>query len=143
MERVRVELHRLNLRRLRIGAATKLVEKVTRQVAIEARIDSRGPYSTGATAASIREHVYVAGNDVIGDVSAHTPYAHIAHGGARPHIIRPRRPGGKLRFYWRKVGRVVAFDYVSHPGMRGKHFLSGPMERVGRRNRFIVLTFGD
>ena len=36
--------------------------------------------------------------------------------GARPHIIRPRRAGGLLVFYWSKVGRIVGFHYVNHPG---------------------------
>jgi hypothetical protein len=140
-QHVRIELHRLNIRRVAISSATKLIEKVTTEVQLLAKLDSRGPYSTGRTAASITKTVYVAGSTVHGDVRAHTPYAHIAHDGARPHIIRPRRAGGKLSFYWRKVGHVVNFPYVSHPGMQGKHFLSGPMERVGRRNRFVVFTF--
>lgn len=38
--------------------------------------------------------------------------------GARPHIIRPRKPGGMLIFYWAKVGRVVHLLQVSHPGNR-------------------------
>jgi hypothetical protein len=138
---VRIELDRLNLRRFVTGSATRLVTKVTREVAVLARLESRGPYSTGRTAASIVDHVYMVGKTVRGDVSANTSYATIAHDGARPHIIRPRNPGGRLRFYWRKVGHVVNFPYVSHPGMRGKHYLSGPMERVGRRNRFVVFTF--
>jgi hypothetical protein len=142
-QNVTIRLNRLDLRNLAIRSATKLIEKVTTQVVVEAKLDSRGPYSTGRTAASITKRVYVEGNRVYGDVRAGTRYAHIAHNGARPHIIRARRPGGNLRFYWRKVGHVVTFPYVSHPGMQGKHFLSGPMERVGRRNRFIVLTFND
>lgn len=140
-QRVRVELHRLNLRRLRISSAVKLVEKVTREVEVLAKLESRGPYSTGRTAASITSNVYVTGDEAIGEVTAHTPYSHIAHDGAKPHIIRAHNPTGNLRFYWRKVGHVVTFPYVSHPGMRGKRFLSGPMARVGRRNRFIVFTF--
>jgi len=140
-QNVHIRLNRIDLRNLSIRRATALIEKVTNQVWIEAKLDSRGPYSTGRTAASITKRVYVVNDRVHGDVRANTPYSHIAHDGAQPHIIRPRRPGGTLTFYWRKVGHVVNFPYVSHPGMRGKHFLSGPMERVGRRNRFIVFTF--
>jgi|SRR5688572_5152513 len=138
---VSVRLNRLDLRNLSIRHATRLVTKVTREVEVLAKLESRGPYSTGRTARSISSRIYVDGRQVKGEVSAGTWYSHIAHDGAKPHIIRPRNPGGKLRFYWRKVGAVVTFDYVNHPGMRGKKFLSGPMERVGRRNRFLVLTF--
>jgi hypothetical protein len=138
---VDVHLSRFDLRRLSNRYATRLVEKVTREVSVLARLESRGPYSTGRTAASITYHVYTVGSTVHGDVRANTPYADIAHNGARPHMIYPRNPKGHLRFYWRKVGHTVTLPYVSHPGMRGKRFLAGPMERVGRRNRFIVLTY--
>lgn len=138
---VDVRLSRFDLRRLSNKYATRLVRKVTLEVAVLAKLESRGPYSTGRTAASIVYRIYTAGTTVHGDVRATTPYADIAHDGARPHIIRPRNPKGALRFHWRKVGRTVTLQYVSHPGMKGKRFLAGPMERVGRRNRFIVLTY--
>lgn len=138
---VDIRLSRFDLRALSTRYATRLVEKVTKEVELLAKLEARGPYATGATAASIHSSVYMIGSTVHGDVRASTPHAHLAHDGARPHIIRPRNPGGKLRFYWRKVGHTVTFDRVSHPGMRGKQFLSGPMERVGRRNRFIVVTY--
>jgi len=138
---VDIRLSRLNIRNLSIRAATRLVEKVTTEVQLLAKLESRGPYSTGRTAASITKTVYLVGSTVHGDVRAGTPYADMAHDGTRPHIIRPRRAGGVLTFYWRKVGHVVNLPYVSHPGMQGKKFLSGPMERVGRRNRFVVFTF--
>lgn len=140
-QHVRIQLDRLNLRRFVTGSAVKLVTKVTREVEVLAKLEARGPYSTGRLAALITSRVYLVGRDVRGDVSSNSPHATVAHDGARPHIIRPRNPGGRLRFYWRKVGHVVNFPYVSHPGMRGKRYLAGPMERVGRRNRFVVFTF--
>jgi hypothetical protein len=138
---VRIRLNSLNIRRISVGSATRLVTKVTREVEVLARIAARGPYSTGATASSITSRVYVVGRTVHSEVRAHTWYADMVHGGTRPHVIRPRRAGGKLVFYWRKVGHVVRFDYVSHPGMRPKRFLADPMERVGRRHRFVVFTY--
>jgi hypothetical protein len=36
--------------------------------------------------------------------------------GARGHPIRPKRAGGLLVFHWPKVGRVVFFRHVNHPG---------------------------
>jgi hypothetical protein len=44
------------------------------------------------------------------------------HDGAPPHIIRARRPGGKLRFQWQ--GQVVFRAQVRHPGNRGTRFLT-------------------
>jgi hypothetical protein len=136
-----VRLNSFDIRRLSVRFATKKVEQVTKDIAILARLESRGPYSTGRTAASIHSVVWVTGSTVRGTVRAGTPYAHIAHSGASPHIITPRGTGYPLQFYWRKVGRVVRFPYVHHPGQPGKHFLTGPAERVGRRNRFIVVTY--
>ncbi|MCX4550611.1 MULTISPECIES: hypothetical protein [unclassified Streptomyces] len=49
--------------------------------------------------------------------------------GTRPHIIRPRKKGGVLRFEAR--GRVVYSAYVRHPGTRANDFL-GRALRAGR-----------
>lgn len=136
-----VRLHKLNISRLSKRRARRLVDEATREVLALAQLESRGKYSTGRTAASMTRDIFEAGSTVHGEVRARTSYADIAEGGARPHIIRPRNPRGKLRFFWRKVGHTVTFDLVHHPGMKGKRFLAGPMERVGRRHRFIVFTY--
>ncbi len=54
--------------------------------------------------------------------SGHKGYAMANDQGARPHFIRPRRPGGMLVFYWAKVGRVVRLPSVFHPGNRPYHW---------------------
>jgi hypothetical protein len=36
--------------------------------------------------------------------------------GARAHVIRPRRAGGMLRFYWPQAGGIVHRRWVNHPG---------------------------
>lgn len=36
--------------------------------------------------------------------------------GARAHVIRPKRAGGRLVFYWPKAGKVVVLRKVNHPG---------------------------
>lgn len=38
--------------------------------------------------------------------------------GSRPHEIRPKRPGGVLRFVDRATGEVVFARHVDHPGTR-------------------------
>jgi hypothetical protein len=57
----------------------------------------------------------------------------LEHYGAKPHPITPRSPYGILRFYWDKVGYVVHFMSVQHPGTRGSYFLTTPMLRVAQK----------
>lgn len=49
-------------------------------------------------------------------------YALMNDQGTPPHPIFPRKPGGMLVFYWAKVGHVVRFRSVSHPGNRAYHW---------------------
>lgn len=57
--------------------------------------------------------------------------------GAVDHIIRPRRPGGRLRFFWLKVGRWVSFRRVYHPGNPAQPFMRPALYR--RRKPRTVL----
>jgi hypothetical protein len=58
-----------------------------------------------------------------------TGYAYFQHEGTGIHSgrglypIRPRA-GGHLRFYWRRVGRVVVRQQVSHPGVPATKYLT-------------------
>lgn len=55
-------------------------------------------------------------------VTALDPIAMWHHEGTEPHVIRPvSKP--KLVFYWPKVGKVVAFTEVHHPGTKPNRFL--------------------
>lgn len=42
--------------------------------------------------------------------------------GTRPHIIRAHNPTGYMTFFWPKVGSVVNFQVVSHPGNPATHW---------------------
>lgn len=144
-ERVEVRLNKFDIRRFSVRATTKVVEKVTKEIVALAKIEARGPYSTGHLASTIGQRVWVVGSTVRAEITVGAWYATIAHNGARPHPIHPIDPNGYMRFFWRKVGHVVYFKRPHirrHPGYAGKHYLSGPAERVGRRNRFIVVTYG-
>jgi hypothetical protein len=44
--------------------------------------------------------------------------------GTSAHVIRPRTAGGTLVFYWDKVGAVVYFKKVNHPGTRKNDFVT-------------------
>jgi hypothetical protein len=53
--------------------------------------------------------------------------------GTEPHVIRAKR-APRLVFFWRKVGRVVAFKSVNHPGTSANNYLLAALKRVvGRR----------
>lgn len=55
--------------------------------------------------------------------------------GTRPHSIRPRNPAGWMTFYWPKVGHVVHFKHVNHPGNHGMHYANLGMISVVNRLR--------
>jgi len=50
------------------------------------------------------------------------PYAFWHHQGTEPHVIRAKN-APLLVFFWKKVGRVVAFKQVNHPGTKPNPFL--------------------
>jgi hypothetical protein len=55
-------------------------------------------------------------------VGSSVDHAMAHHEGARPHVIRARRPGGKLRFEVR--GQIIFRTSVNHPGNRANPYLS-------------------
>lgn len=60
------------------------------------------------------------------------PYAGFVRWGTKPHVIRARNAPA-LRFYWPKVGRVVFFKKVNHPGTKPNDFLTRAVRRVARQ----------
>jgi len=60
-------------------------------------------------------------NGPVGTITVRHPAALFVTGGTRPHIIRPRRTGGVLRFTVN--GRVVYARLVHHPGTKPNDFL--------------------
>ena len=57
----------------------------------------------------------------VGAITNRHPAAIYVVNGTRPHIIRPRRPNGVLRFEIN--GRVVYARYVNHPGTTKNDFM--------------------
>jgi hypothetical protein len=90
-------------------------------------------------AATITDRVWVSGLKVHGSVGSAVGYAKIADSGARPHKIYPVR-ASKLRFYWRRVGRVVYLQHVSHPGYPGKGWLTIPLREEAIKKGWKVVT---
>lgn len=62
-------------------------------------------------------------------------YAAYVNDGTRPHVIRPKRRGGRLRF--NVGGRVVYARVVNHPGTRARPFLDRALrEVIASRERY-------
>lgn len=94
-----------------------------------------GPYTTGHLATRARKEITFAPGQVEGRVIFRAPYARSVNSGAKPHLIFPHG-NYPLRFFWRKVGKVVKFSYVRHPGQKGKHYLTDALELAARKNNF-------
>jgi hypothetical protein len=159
----RVSIHKFAIRATSVRKARRVIAEVMREVETEAKlIVSHGPYSTGALAASIHgDGPHVSGVRISGSVGSDLPYAASVHDGAEIHPIFPKGMRGvyrfgrfagrpQLRFFWRKRGRIVFMPQVpgsrakigrSHPGQRGKKFLTDPMKSAARRHGMRVVTF--
>ncbi len=160
-----IRVYRIELKAQTTEMATAYLNQLLYEVEFEAR--SRvlhGPYTTGNLASQFyRRGPFVSGNNVTGRVGNRAKYAQIVHDGARIHQIFPKgvphilgfthdRNGKRkmLRFYWRRAGKVVFMPHVpgspstvgrSHPGQKGKHFLSEAILSVAERRGLRVIIF--
>lgn len=67
-------------------------------------------------------------------VGSEDPIAFLHHEGTPPHVIRARiKP--MLVFYWPKVGQVVAFKQVNHPGTKPNRYLTDSLKVLNGRYR--------
>ena len=124
------------------GLVGQFISDVTSDVAMAVRAESPGPgkpprnrtgiyYGTGATEATIGQHVLADGvSEVEGRVFATTSYVKYVIHGTAPHLIVPKKPGGKLKFFWVKKGKHVALPHVKHPGTLANDFMSRGL-RIG------------
>lgn len=78
-------------------------------------------------------------NRIRGLCGTRVRYALPVHEGASAHLIRPRNPNGALRFYWDRVGYVVYFKGVKHPGVGETPFLTSSLADVARALGFVVV----
>ena len=77
------------------------------------------PKKTGELARSIRFRSFKKGEGRLGfRVYAQEPLMSFVQLGTKPHVIRPKRPGYPLRFFWPRVGKMVHFMSVNHPGTK-------------------------
>lgn len=103
-------------------AAQDSIEFAKNHVRTQSDFTQRSPNSRSAKTATKGRVVRIPGGRVVRIIS---PVEHASHleGGTAPHIIRPRKPGGVLRFQTRD-GNIVFARFVRHPGTRATHFLS-------------------
>jgi hypothetical protein len=77
---------------------------------------------TGQLRAKMETQRSVTRNGLEGRVGSPVKYALLHHEGTRPHVIRPRKSGGTLRFT--VGGKVVFAKSVHHPGTRPNPYLT-------------------
>jgi hypothetical protein len=118
------------------AAGLRLVSPAVRTTTNLAK--ARVPRDTGRTANSIGSDIRTTRNAVIGKVGSRAKTAMWLHRGTPAHVIRPKRPGGRLRFYWERVGQVVVFTKVNHPGIGGTPYLTSSMRDACRPLGFKV-----
>lgn len=75
----------------------------------------------GTMGAGIRTSIRYEADGPHGTITSTHPATIYVVNGTRPHIIRPRRPGGVLRFTI--GGRVVYARLVHHPGTKPNDFM--------------------
>lgn len=138
----------LQMRLVPLQHAHRLVRETCRQIERSSR--AIAPYNNSPyrrpgphLRTTIRSRVPpgVLGRGVTGTVGSELRHALVAHVGARPHMIFPRNPGGRLVFYWARVGKFVSLPSVSHPGHGGVAYLTLPLVFHGQANGFIVTIF--
>lgn len=131
-----VRIHRLSARVTSQAEARRLVRQVCREIEFRAKVTTAvGPYTTGRLARSIFSETFDVPDGAMGRVGSWFLYAASVQSGAKRHRIVPHRPPMFLKFYWRKVGRVVYLEKVNHPGQPGKHYLTDSLKEVARRHR--------
>lgn len=158
----RTRIYRATLRVHTLRIAVPLVEQIMYEVdfGAQARV-ATGPYTTGNLASRMfRRGPFVTGKRVSGRVGNNAPYARIVHDGARVHAIFPKGTAGlwrfgdrrrpQLKFFWRKAGGTVYMPHVpgslntvgrSHPGQKGKHFLTESLLDVAARRGLKVVVY--
>jgi hypothetical protein len=104
------------LLRLPGGAVDRSLRRRVERVQAAAQRLAPGSMGNG-----IRTSLRYTHDGPVGTITSTHPATIYVVNGTRPHIIRPKRAGGVLRF--EIGGRVVYARYVSHPGTRPNNFL--------------------
>lgn len=119
----------------------KLVRTCTFQVNKQAKRNAPGgPYSTGRLKRSINYRIQTAGWVVRGISGSDLIYANSVHQGSPARKITAKR-APHLKFYWRRVGKVVTPVSVNHPGTTAQPYLTDALLSVAPRYGFRVTIY--
>lgn len=114
-----------------------LVIKTTVKILNRAKILC--PVDTGNLRASLQMRITKTGDIISGEVYTNVNYASYVHEGTRPHLIRPRRAGGVLRFpVPPRSSHIVFTRLVHHPGTKARPFLRLAIEQVAPAAGFAI-----
>jgi len=127
------------------GTLGRYMTAKTEEVRVAAVAEAPGPgkpprnrtgfnYGTGRLESSIKvdhgfHHGATGQRELEGTVKATAPHALMVHGGTRAHVIRPRTPGGILRFRVH-TGGVVFARSVNHPGTLPNDYMVRALKRT-------------
>lgn len=135
MAGVTLKINRAKLHGVGMDEARKKVNRVVRRTYTRSQVLT--PVDTGNLRASGRmDMARDMGALVIGGVSYQAEYAAAVHDGRRAVVIRPKRPGGRLRFV--VDGRVVYAREVRQPARAGRPFLAQALREVAPQEGFQV-----
>ncbi|KUN37671.1 hypothetical protein AQJ30_15415 [Streptomyces longwoodensis] len=122
---VRIETGRIaRFLRLRGGRVERKLRERTERVARIAAAEA-----PGSMGRYVDWHIETGPRGLEGVITCDHPAVLYVVQGTRPHLIRPRRRGGVLRF--EVGGDVVYTRLVRHPGTRPNNFLARAL-RMGR-----------
>lgn len=110
-----------------LNAAIDSAQRMTRITRTQSNLTV--PVDSGELRASQVSNVSRGTSEATGTIKYRADHAMAIHEGARPHIITPRNPGGKLVF--RVGGRRIVTDRVNHPGNAANPWLYRALVRAG------------
>lgn len=131
----RLRIDRAQLHGVGMDEARKRVNRVVRRTYTRSQIlvpVDNGPLRASGQPVLAQDR----GSLVIGGVTYTAEYAAAVHEGRRALTIRPRRPGGRLRFV--VDGRVVYARQVHQPARAGRPYLAQALREVAPQEGFRV-----
>ena len=111
--------------RAKTRAQRQVIDRQARRFAAFAFIEA--PRKTGKYANAITTRNITSTNMAGFEVLSPGPLGTFIQKGTRPHVIRAKN-APMLRFYWPKVGRVVYFKSVNHPGTKPNRFYNRALQ---------------